>query len=98
MVEPWGIHGVQGKVAYIAPCGNDLWPEHPVRACTFLEKFGEQNPKTVLAVLRALHEAAIFFDDMGYRPGAGEILSVTNYLNPPVTSRVLRKAIEQCVS
>jgi hypothetical protein len=69
MVEPWGMHGVQEKVAYIAPYGNDLWPEHPVRACTFLEKFGEQNPETVLAVL---HEASFYCDDMGYRSGSGE--------------------------
>jgi nitrate/nitrite transport system substrate-binding protein len=86
MVEPWGTRGVQEKVAYIAFYGNDLWPEHPVKACTFLEKFGEQNPKTVLAVLRALHEASIYCDDMGNRPELAKILSVTNYLNTPVNS------------
>ena len=86
MVEPWGTRAVQEKVAYIAFYGNDLWPDHPVNACTFLEKFTERYPKATLAVLRALYDACRYSDEMGNRNEIANMVSVTNYLNTPVAS------------
>lgn len=86
MVEPWGTRGVQEKVAYIAFYGHDLWPAHPVKSFSLLESYAERNPKTVLALLRALQEASQYCDEIANRPEIAKVLSVTNYLNTPVRS------------
>lgn len=83
MVEPWGVRGVREKVAYVAFYGNDIWPGHPIKSFSFLEKFANENPKTVRAILRGLHDASQWCDNPANQPELAKILSVTNYLNSP---------------
>jgi len=48
-----------------------------------LADFADKNPKTVKAVLKALHEASIWLDDLGNRPEQAEIVSRPTYINCP---------------
>jgi nitrate/nitrite transport system substrate-binding protein len=45
------------------------------------EEFATKNPKTVEAILKALHEASVWLDDLGNRPEQCEIVSKPTYIN-----------------
>jgi len=84
MVEPWGVRGVTDKVTAVTMYGQELWPDHPTKAFAVMEPFAEKSPRTVRAMLRALHEAAVWCDDFGNRPELAKVLAVPSYLNCPV--------------
>jgi nitrate/nitrite transport system substrate-binding protein len=86
MVEPWGTRGVSEKVTTIAMYGHEMWPNHPTKTLGVMEKFADQNPRTVRAMLRALHEAAAWCDDFSNRPEIAKMLAVPSYLNSPEAS------------
>ncbi|HZM70623.1 MAG TPA: hypothetical protein VFB95_09685, partial [Candidatus Cryosericum sp.] len=46
-------------------------------------EFADRNPRTVKAVLRALHESSVWLDDLANRPEQSEIVSRTTYINCP---------------
>jgi nitrate/nitrite transport system substrate-binding protein len=63
-----------------------MWKDHPEKVCAFTEEFAESNPKTVKAVLKALHEASVWLDKMENREEQAKIVSVPTYINcPPET-------------
>jgi nitrate/nitrite transport system substrate-binding protein len=86
MVEPWGKLGVSQNITSIVMYGNEMWPDHPIKAFGIMEEFANRNPKTVRAMLRALHEAAVWCDDFGNRPELARILSAPTYVNAPEAS------------
>lgn len=86
LVEPWGVRGVSDKVSVICMYGHELWPDHPVKTLGMLEGFADQNPRTARAILRAIHEAALWCDQPANREELARILSTPSYLNsPPAT-------------
>lgn len=86
MVEPWGARGVAEKVAKIAMYGHELWSDHPTKGLGLLQRFADENPKTVRAMLRALHEASAWCDDFANREELAKLLSTPSYLNAPTAS------------
>ena len=62
---------------------RSIWKDHPEKVCAFTAEFAEKNPKTVKAVLKALHEASVWLDDMKNRPEQAEIVSRPTYINCP---------------
>jgi len=86
MVEPWGTRGVSEKVTTIAMYGHEMWPNHPTKTLGVMERFADQNPRTVRAMLRALHEAATWCDDFSNRAELAKMLAVPSYLNSPEAS------------
>lgn len=83
MVEPWGVRGVETKTAAVAMYGHELWPGHPTKSLGLMTEFAEKNPKTVRAILRAVHEAALWCDQPDNRPMLAEMLAAPSYLNAP---------------
>jgi len=83
LVEPWGARGVGDKVTAIAMYGHELWKDHPVKSFGFMEGWAAANPRTVRALLRGLHEGALWCDDPKNRPELAQLLSTTTYLNTP---------------
>ena len=81
--EPWNARVVADNIGYTAITSQQLWPDHPEKVCAFMADFAEKNPKTVKAVLKALHEASLWLDDMNNRPEQCEIVSRTTYINCP---------------
>jgi nitrate/nitrite transport system substrate-binding protein len=58
-----------------------MWKDHPEKVCAFTEEFAEKNPKTVKAILKALHEASVWLDVMDNRPEQCEIVSRPTYIH-----------------
>jgi nitrate/nitrite transport system substrate-binding protein len=79
--EPWNARSIAKGIGYTALNTQDLWPDHPEKVCAFTAEFAEKNPKTVKAVLKGLHEASVWLDDLKNRPEQAEIVSKPNYIN-----------------
>lgn len=81
--EPWNARAVADGVGYTAITTQEIWKDHPEKVCAFTEEFAQKNPKTVKAVLKALHEASVWLDDMQNRPEQASIVSMPTYINCP---------------
>src|SRR5437660_549645 len=81
--EPWNARLIADKIGYTAINTQDIWKDHPEKVCAFLADFADKNPKAVKAVLKALHDASVWLDDLGNRPEQAEIVSRPTYINCP---------------
>ena len=81
--EPWNARTIADGIGFTSINTQDLWKDHPEKVCAFREDFAEKNPKTVKAVLKALHEASVWLDDMKNRPEQAAIVSKATYINCP---------------
>jgi nitrate/nitrite transport system substrate-binding protein len=81
--EPWNARAVVDGVGFTSLNTQDIWKDHPEKVCAFTRDFADKNPKTVKAVLKALHEASVWLDDLGNRPEQAEIVSKPTYINCP---------------
>jgi nitrate/nitrite transport system substrate-binding protein len=81
--EPWNARTVADGVGFTALNTQDIWKDHPEKVCAFTEEFASKNPRTVKAVLKALHEASVWLDDLGNRPEQAQIVSRATYINCP---------------
>src|SRR4051794_20626314 len=81
--EPWNARIIADGIGYTATNTQDIWKDHPEKVCAFTAEFADKNPKTVKAVLKALHEASVWLDDLKNRPEQAEIVSRATYINCP---------------
>jgi nitrate/nitrite transport system substrate-binding protein len=81
--EPWNARAIADGIGYTAITTQELWPDHPEKVCAFTAEFAEKNPRTVKAVLKALHEASVWLDKMENRPEQADIVSRPSYINCP---------------
>ena len=81
--EPWNARAIADGIGFTAITTQDIWKDHPEKVCAFTAEFAEKNPKTVKAVLKALHEASVWLDEMENRPEQCEIVSQPTYINCP---------------
>ncbi len=79
--EPWGARSIADGIGYTSVTTQDIWKDHPEKVCAFTEEFATKNPKTVKAVLKALHEASVWLDDLGNRPEQCDLVSKATYIN-----------------
>jgi nitrate/nitrite transport system substrate-binding protein len=79
--EPWNARAISDKIGFTSVTTQDMWMDHPEKVCAFTREFAEKNPKTVKAVLKGLHEASVWLDDMKNRPEQCEIVSRPTYIN-----------------
>jgi nitrate/nitrite transport system substrate-binding protein len=84
--EPWNARAIADDIGFTAITTQAMWKDHPEKVCAFTEEFAEKNPKTVKAVLKALHEASVWLDKMPNREEGAKIVSAATYINcPPET-------------
>jgi len=79
--EPWNARAIAEGIGYTAITTQQIWKDHPEKVCAFTEAFAEKNPKTVKAVLKALHEASVWLDQMSNRSELSQIVSKATYIN-----------------
>lgn len=79
--EPWNARAIADKIGFTSVTTQDMWKDHPEKVAAFTAEFAEKNPKTVKAVLKGLHEASVWLDDMNNRPELCDIVSKANYIN-----------------
>ncbi len=81
--EPWNARAIADGIGFTAINTQDMWKDHPEKVCAFRADFAAKNPKTVKAVLKALHEASVWLDEMKNRPEQASIVSRPTYINCP---------------
>ncbi|MDB6173121.1 MAG: nitrate/nitrite transporter substrate-binding protein [Chthoniobacteraceae bacterium] len=81
--EPWNARAIADGSGYTAINTQNIWKDHPEKVCAFTAEFAEQNPKSVKAVLKALHEASLWLDKMENRAEQAKIVSAPTYINCP---------------
>jgi len=81
--EPWNARALEDGIGYTAITTQEILPDHPEKVLAFTEEFAERNPKTVKAILKAVHEASVWMDDLNNRPRLCEIISQPSYVNCP---------------
>jgi nitrate/nitrite transport system substrate-binding protein len=81
--EPWNARSIADGIGFTSVTTQDMWKDHPEKVCAFTSTFAEKNPKTVKAVLKGLHEASVWLDDLNNRDEGCEIVSKPNYINCP---------------
>jgi len=79
--EPWGARAINDGIGFTSVSTQEIWKDHPEKVCAFLADFADKNPATVKAVLKALHEASEWLDDMNNRPEQCDIVSKATYIN-----------------
>jgi nitrate/nitrite transport system substrate-binding protein len=94
--EPWNNRAIADGIGFTAVTTQQMWRDHPEKVCAFTEDFATRNPKTVKAVLKALHLASVHLDKLENRPAAAEIISRPAYINCPpaiILERLLGKYV-----
>lgn len=81
--EPWNARAIADGIGFTAITTQELWKDHPEKVCAFTEEFAQKNPKTVKAVLKALHEASEWLDVLDNRAEQAAIVSRATYINCP---------------
>jgi nitrate/nitrite transport system substrate-binding protein len=81
--EPWNARAIADGIGFTSVSTQDMWPDHPEKVCAFMGGFAEKNPKTVKAVLKALHEASVWLDNLDNRPEQCDLVSKATYINCP---------------
>src|SRR6266508_436154 len=92
--EPWNNRSIVDGIGFTAITTQQMWRDHPEKVCAFTEEFAVKNPKTVKAVLKALHLASVHLDDLGNRAKAAEVIARPTYINCPpaiILERLLGK-------
>src|SRR5215212_5446084 len=79
--EPWNARLFADGIGFTSLNTQDIWKDHPEKVCAFTADFADKNPKTVKAVLKALHEASVWIDQLANRPEQAEIVSRPTYIN-----------------
>ena len=81
--EPWNARAIDDGIGYTAITTQDMWKDHPEKVCAFTAEFAEKNPKTVKAILKGLHDASVWLDDLNNRSEQCDIVSQPSYINCP---------------
>jgi nitrate/nitrite transport system substrate-binding protein len=81
--EPWNARAIADGIGFTSINTQGIWKDHPEKVCAFTAEFAEKNPKTVKAVLKALHEASVWLDQMDNRVEQAQIVSAATYINCP---------------
>jgi nitrate/nitrite transport system substrate-binding protein len=81
--EPWNARAIADGIGFTSINTQGIWKDHPEKVCAFTDEFADKNPKTVKAVLKALHEASVWLDKMENRPEQAQIVSAATYINCP---------------
>ena len=79
--EPWNARAIADDIGFTSITTQAMWKDHPEKVCAFTREFAEKNPKSVKAVLKALHEASVWLDKMENRVEQAQIVSAPTYIN-----------------
>jgi nitrate/nitrite transport system substrate-binding protein len=81
--EPWNNRSIVDGIGFTAMTTQQMWKDHPEKVCAFTEEFATKNPKSVKAVLKALHLASVHLDNLDNRAKAAAVVARATYINCP---------------
>jgi nitrate/nitrite transport system substrate-binding protein len=90
--EPWNNRAIVDGIGYTVVTTQQMWRDHPEKVCAFTEEFAAKNPKTVKAILKALHLASVYLDKLENRAKVAEVVSRPTYINCP-TDIILQRLL-----
>jgi nitrate/nitrite transport system substrate-binding protein len=83
--EPWNDQLVHQKFGYTAVNTGEIWAKHPEKSFAMRADWVDRNPKSAVALLMAIQEAAMWADKDENRQEVAELISRRSWLNCPVT-------------
>jgi nitrate/nitrite transport system substrate-binding protein len=92
--EPWNARAIADKIGFTVTTTQKMWKDHPEKVCAFTEEFATKNPKTVKAILKALHLSSVWIDKLENRKRMADVVSQATYINAPadiILGRMLGK-------
>jgi nitrate/nitrite transport system substrate-binding protein len=81
--EPWNARTIFDKVGFTVITSQQIWKDHPEKVCAFTEEFANKNPRTVKAIVKALHLASVFIDKPENKTRVASVVSQAAYINCP---------------
>jgi nitrate/nitrite transport system substrate-binding protein len=79
--EPWNARAIADDIGFTGITSQAIWRDHPEKVCAFTTEFAEANPKTVKAILKGLHDASVWSDDLANRAELARIVAAPGYIN-----------------
>src|SRR4029453_11944186 len=79
--EPWNNRAIEDGIGFTAVTTQQMWKDHPEKVCAFTEEFASKHPKTVKAILKALHLASVDLDKMENRAKFAAVAARPAYIN-----------------
>src|SRR5438477_2540775 len=58
--EPWNYRAIEDGIGFTSITTQQMGKDHPEKVCAFTEEFADRNPKSVKAILKALHESSMY--------------------------------------
>jgi nitrate/nitrite transport system substrate-binding protein len=83
--DPFNQRAVYDGVGFIHILTKDIWLNHPCCAFAASQKFIDENPRTFLALFKAIIDATNFSSSKDNRKEIAKAISPKNYLNQPET-------------
>ena len=81
--EPWNQQSAMLGLGRIAATSRQLWDSMPEKVLGTTETWAQRNPKTLIALVKAIVEAGAWLDEPANRPEAARVLASPRYLNVP---------------
>jgi two-component system, oxyanion-binding sensor len=81
--EPWNQQSASLGIGRIAATSRQIWDSMPEKILGTTEAWAQRNPKTLIALVKAITEAGAWLDEPANRPEAARVLSTPRYLNVP---------------
>lgn len=81
--EPWNARAIADGIGFTVITSQQMWRDHPEKVCAFTEEFATKNPKTIKAILKALHLSSIWIDKLENRKHMADVVSQATYINCP---------------
>jgi len=81
--EPWNARAIFDKVGFSVATSQDIWTDHPEKVLGCTADFVAKNPKTALAMTKAILEACRYIDVTANRASVAKLISGKAYVNAP---------------
>jgi nitrate/nitrite transport system substrate-binding protein len=81
--EPWNQQSATLGIGRIAATSRQIWDSMPEKVLGTTEAWAQRNPKTLIALVKAIAEAGAWLDEPANRPEAARVLASPRYLNVP---------------
>jgi len=82
--EPWNAFAVGRGWGKALITKHELWNNAPEKVLGVTERWAQANPKTHLALVRAVLEACVWCDQPGNREEVASIIAQPNYVDAPL--------------
>jgi NitT/TauT family transport system ATP-binding protein len=81
--EPWNSVAVDAGVGTIVTTTTAIWPQSPEKVLGCLESWAQRNSQRLEALIRALHRASLWCEDVANHADLAHMLAAARYVGAP---------------